>query len=86
MWECDGFCFFLIRDMLELHVSEDLKKKRVKFIYCEHPLRSPHLDIGFIFLRHIFIPIPKKDNAKECSNYQTIAFMSHASKLMLKIL
>ena len=33
-----------------------------------------------------FIPIPKKDNAKECSNYCTIAFISHASKEMLKIL
>ena len=34
----------------------------------------------------IFIPIPKKDNAKECSNYHTIALISHASKVMLKIL
>ena len=34
----------------------------------------------------VFIPIPKKGNAKECSNYCTIAFISHASKVMLKIL
>ena len=34
----------------------------------------------------VFIPIPKKDNAKECSNYHTIALISHASKVMLKIL
>ena len=34
----------------------------------------------------VFIPIPKKGNAKECSNYCTIAFISHASKLVLKIL
>ena len=34
----------------------------------------------------IFISIPKKDNAKECSNYCTIALISHASKAMLKIL
>ena len=33
-----------------------------------------------------FIPIPKKDNMKECSNYQTIALISHARKIMLKIL
>ena len=33
----------------------------------------------------VFIPIPKKGNAKECSNYCTIALISHASKLMLKI-
>ena len=34
--------------------------------------------------RSVFIPIPKKGNAKECSNYHTIAFISHASKVMLK--
>ena len=36
--------------------------------------------------RSVFIPIPKKGNAKECSNYHTIAVISHASKVMLKIL
>ena len=36
--------------------------------------------------RSIFIPIPKKGNAKECSNYHTIALISHASKITLKIL
>ena len=36
--------------------------------------------------RSVFIPIPKKGNAKECSNYCTVAFISHASKVMLKIL
>ena len=36
--------------------------------------------------RSIFIPIPKKSNAKECSNYCTIALISHAIKVMLKIL
>ena len=36
--------------------------------------------------RSVFIPIPKKGNAKECSNYCTTAFISHASKLMLRIL
>ena len=34
----------------------------------------------------VFITIPKKGNAKECSNYRTIALISHASKVMLKIL
>ena len=34
----------------------------------------------------VFIPIPKKGNTKECSNYRTIALISHASKVMLKIL
>ena len=36
--------------------------------------------------RSVFIPIPKKGNAKECSNYRTISLISHASKVMLKIL
>src|SRR5574337_70020 len=36
--------------------------------------------------RSVFIPIPKKSNAKECSKYPTIALISHASKVMLKIL
>ena len=36
--------------------------------------------------RSVFIPIPKKGNAKECSNYHKIALISHASKVMLKIL
>ena len=35
--------------------------------------------------KSVFIPIPKKGNAKECSNYHTIALISHASKVMLKI-
>ena len=36
--------------------------------------------------RSVFIPIPKKGNPKECSNYHTIALIPHASKVMLKIL
>ena len=36
--------------------------------------------------RSVFIPIPKKRNGKKCSNYRTIALISHASKVMLKIL
>ena len=36
--------------------------------------------------KSIFTPIPKKDNAKECSNYRTIAGISHASRVILKIL
>ena len=35
--------------------------------------------------RSVFIPIPKKGNAKECSNYHTLALISHASKVVLKI-
>ena len=36
--------------------------------------------------RSVFIPVPKKQNAKECSNYHTIAQFSHANKVMLNIL
>ena len=36
--------------------------------------------------RSVFIPVPKKGNAKECSDYGTVALISHASKIMLKIL
>ena len=36
--------------------------------------------------RSVFIPVPKKGNAKECSNYRTIALISHGNKLMIKIL
>ena len=36
--------------------------------------------------RLVFIPVPKKGNAKECSNYRTITLISHASKVMLKVL
>ena len=36
--------------------------------------------------RSVFIPIPKKGNAKECSNYHTVALISHTSKVMLKVL
>ena len=36
--------------------------------------------------RSVFIPVQKKENAKKCSNYRTIALISHASKVMLKII
>ena len=38
------------------------------------------------WIRSVFIPIPRKDNAKECSNYRTIALILHISKVKLKIL
>jgi len=41
---------------------------------------------GLSSKRSVFIPIPKKGNTKECSNYHTVALISHASKVMLKIL
>ena len=41
--------------------------------------------IATAWKRSVFIPIPKKGNAKDCSNYCTIALISHAIKIMLKI-
>ena len=47
-------------------------------------LENPAVAIGLE--RSVFIPTPKKDNAKECANYHTISLISHTRKLMLKIL
>ena len=44
------------------------------------------MNIMFICTKSVFIPVPKKDNAKDCPNYRTIVLISHASKVMLKIL
>ena len=43
-------------------------------------------DSGYLIFLNSSIPIPKKGNVKECSNYHTITLISHASKVMLKIL
>ena len=58
-----------------IHLEPDILKCEVKWA-----LGSPD------WKRSVFIPIPKKGNAKECSNYYTIALTSHASKVMLKSL
>ena len=50
------------------------------------PSNLENLAVATGWKRSVFIPFPKKGNAKECSNYHTIAFISHASKVMLKIL
>ena len=51
---------------------------------CQHILKTQHWPQDWE--KSVFIPIPKKGNAKECSNYCTIALISHVSKVMLKIL
>ena len=50
------------------------------------PANLENSAVAMDWKRSVFIPIPKKRNAKECSNYHTIALISHASKVMLKIL
>ena len=54
--------------------------------YTQYASKFGKLSSGHRTGRSAFIPIPKKGNAKECSNYCTIALISHASKVMLKIL
>ena len=63
-----------------------LKDDAVKVLHsiCQQIWKTQHWPQDW--KRSIFIPIPKKGNAKECSNYHTIALISHASKIMLKIL
>ena len=63
-----------------------LKDDAVKVLHstCQHIWKTQQWPQDW--KRSVFIPIPKKGNAKECSNYCTIAVISHASKVMLKIL
>ena len=66
-----------------------LKKKKddaVKVLHsiCQHIWKTQQWPQDW--KRSVFIPISKKGNAKECSNYHTIVLISHASKVMLKIL
>ena len=49
------------------------------------PANLENLAVATDWKRSVFIPIAKKGNAKECSNYCTIALISHASKVLLKI-
>ena len=65
---------------------EFLKDDAVKVLHsiCQHIWKTQQKPQDW--KRSAFIPIPKKGNAKECSNYHTNALISHASKVILKIL
>ena len=54
--------------------------------YTQYASKFGKFSSGHRTGKGVFIPIPKKGNAKECSNYCTVALISHASKVMLKIL
>jgi len=54
--------------------------QKVKLFLSRKIIQRPQ-----VLKRSVFIPIPKKGNAKECSNYHTIALISHARKVMLKV-
>ena len=73
-------------DRIPAELFQVLKDDTVKVLYSIHKQiwKTHHWPEDW--KRSVFIPTPKKGNAKECSNYRTIALISHASKLMLKIL
>ena len=73
-------------DGIPVELFQILKDDAVKVLHsiCQHIWKTqqwPH-----DWKRSVFIPIPKKENPKECSNYHTIALISNASKVMPKIL
>ena len=73
-------------DGIPAELFQTLKDDAVKVLYsiCQQIWKTQQWLQDW--KRSVFTPIPKKDNAKECSNYHTIALISPASKVMLKIL
>ena len=73
-------------DGIPVELVPILKDDAVKVLLsiCQQILKAQQWPQGW--KRSLFIPIPKKGNAKKCSNYCTIALISHMSKVMLKIL
>ena len=73
-------------DRIPVVLFQILKDDAVKVLHsiCQHIWKSQQWPQDW--KRSVFIPIPKKGNAKECSNYRTMALISQASKGMLKIL
>ena len=73
-------------DGIPVELFEILKDDAVKVLHsiCQQIWKTQQWPQDL--KRSVFIPIPKKGNAKECSNYCTVALISHTSKVMLKIL
>ena len=73
-------------DIIPAELFEILKDNAVKMLHsiCQHVWKTQQWLQDW--KRSVFIPIPKKDNVKECSNYHPVALISHVSKVMLKIL
>ena len=73
-------------DRIPVDLLQILKDDALKVLYsiCQQIWKTQQWPQDW--KRSVFIPIPKKSNAKECSNYRTIALISHTSKVMLKIL
>ena len=73
-------------DVIPVKLFQILKDDAVKVLHsiCQQIWKTQQWPQNW--KRSVFIPVPKKGNAKECSNYHTIALISHSSKVMLKIL
>ena len=73
-------------DGIPVELSQILKDDAVEVLHsiCQHIWKTQQWPQDW--KRSVFTPIPKKGNAKECTNYCTVALISHASKVMLKIL
>ena len=73
-------------DGIPVELFQILKDNAVKVLYsiCQHIWKTQQWLQNW--KRSVFIPIPKKDNAKECTNCHIVALISHASKVILKIL
>ena len=73
-------------DRIPVELFQILKDNAVKVLHsiCQQIWKTQQWPQDW--KRSVFIPVPKKGNPKECSNYYTIALISHASKAMLKIL
>ena len=69
-------------DIIRVELFKILKKDAVKSAALNMSANLKNSTVSM----SVVIPIPKKSNAKECSNYHTIALISHATKVMLKIL
>ena len=73
-------------DGIPVELSQILKDDAVKVLHsiCQQIWKSQQWPQDG--KRSVFIPVPKKGSAEECSNYRTVALISHISKVMLKIL
>ena len=73
-------------DGIPIELFQILKDAAVKVLHskCQKIWKTQQCSQNW--KRSVFIPIPKKGNAKECSNYHTIVLISHANKVMLKTL
>ena len=73
-------------DGIPVELFQILKKDAVKVLHsiCQQIWKTQQWPQDW--KRSVFIPVPKKGNTKECSNYHTVELISHASKVMLKIL